>query len=308
MKIISIISPVYNEAANLPELIEKFLKLKNVLEKKNYYLKVVFINDGSLDNSEEIIINCKKKNDFINFYSLSKNFGHQEAIFAGLKETVSDYYGVIDSDLQQDPMLFDDMLQNFKDHNCEVVQMQKKYTNYENKIKIFFSKFFYNFFNKLTNINLKSGSSDFYLISRDVRDLIIKSHISKNFIRGFIHSLGFNTMFIQYVPGKRVNGKSNFNLMQQLDFAITGLYYYGKKISLYVLVLSIFIFLFSLIYLAYLVFSFFFLDTIVQGWSSIVVLVLFFGTLNIFLSSILIFFILKIFYITSKKPFYHKKK
>ena len=307
MKNISIISPVYNEEKNLPFLINKFLELKKEIEKKDYQLKIIFVNDGSSDNSKEHIEDTIKNNDFISIINLTKNFGHQEAIYAGLKETTADYYGVIDSDLQQDPILFNNMLRNLEDHNCDIVQMRKKYSNYESSLKIFFSKFFYKIFNKLTKIDLRPGSSDFYLFSNQVKESIISTHISKSFIRGYIHWAGFKTIFIQYTPEKRNFGKSNYSFIKQLEFAMTGIYYYGQKISLYILVLSIIILLISFIYILYLIYDHYFMGTQTKGWASITILILIFGTINIFLTSILAFFVIKIFNTTGKKPTYLKK-
>lgn len=309
MKLISIISPVYNEENNLPLLIEKFLSLKDQINKKNINLQLIFVNDGSNDNSFKILKNFKSKYDFVKIINLTKNFGHQEAIFAGLESVDSDFYGVIDSDLQQDPILFVTMIDKIINNSCEVVQMQKLNTlKYENRLKIFMSQLFYRFFKILTKIELRPGSSDFYLFTKKIRDLIISTDISKNFIRGFIHWLGYKTVFIEYTPQKRIHGKSNYNFTEQLNLGVNGIYYYSQKITNYILTLSIFIALCSLIYFIYIMIEHFYFHTQIEGWATIIALVLFFGAVGIFLNSLIVFFVLKIFNVVSKKPFYIKKK
>ena len=309
MKLISIITPVYNEENNLPLLMDKFLSLKDQINEKNINLQLIFVNDGSNDNSFKILKNFESKYNFVKIINLTKNFGHQEAIFAGLESIDSDFYGVIDSDLQQDPILFVTMIDKIINDSCEVAQMQKlNNLKYENRLKIFMSQLFYKFFKILTKIDLRSGSSDFYLFTKKIRNLIISSDISKNFIRGFIHWLGYKTVFIEYTPQKRIHGKSNYSFTEQLNLGVNGIYYYSQKITNYILTLSIFVALSSLIYFIYIMIEHFYFHTQIEGWATIIALVLFFGAIGIFLNSLIVFFILKIFNIVSKKPFYIKKE
>ena len=309
MSTIAIISPVFNEESSLPLLLEKFLALKELINKKNYDLRIVFVNDGSKDNSYQVLKNLKDKYNFITIVNLTKNFGHQEAIFAGLESIESDFYGVMDSDLQHDPILFVTMLDRIINNNCEVVQMQKiNKIYYENKFKTFISSLFYKVFKKFTKIELKPGSSDFYLFTKKIRHLIVSSEISKGFIRGFIHWLGYKSVFIEYTPEKRIYGKSNYNFTEQLNLGVNGIYYYSKKITFYILTLSIFVSICSLFYFLYILVEYFYFNTLIEGWATIIALILFFGAISIFLNSIIVFFILKIFNIVSKKPFYIREE
>ena len=209
-KKLNIVSPVFNEEGNIESFFKKLLPVKKVLEDK-YEINIIFVDDGSRDKSSTIIEKIEKDNNSVKALYFTRNFGHQNAIVAGLKEYQADFYLVMDSDLQQDPDLIETMIQNMESSKCEIVQMEKKYTDYENIFKRNFSKIFYSLFSKLTNIQIHKGSSDFFLISHRVREEIINSKISYNFLRGFLHWTGFKKLFISYIPDKRMDGRSGYS-------------------------------------------------------------------------------------------------
>lgn len=307
MKKVTIITPVYNEENNLKLLEEKFDDLKTKLKDKSLELEVLIVNDGSIDNSDRLIKEISARKNYIKYINLIKNFGHQEAIFAGMSFADSELYGVIDSDLQQDPSLFLNMYDTLKINKCDIVQMKKKYLSYENRLKIFLSRFFYKFFKFLTRINIKPGSSDFYLITKKVRNSIISNDISVHFIRGYIHWAGFSKVYIEYSPEKRKNGVSSYSLLKQIEFGMTGIYFYSQKIALYVLILSMVLIFLSFVYFLIVIFDKFYYGTQVPGTVTLTVLSLIFGSVTIFINSILLFLIFKVFNKVLKKPFFIKK-
>jgi hypothetical protein len=127
--------------------------------------------------------------------------------------------------------------------------MKKKYSNYESSIKRFFSKFFYYFFSKIAQIDIKPGSSDFYIFTYNVRNMVISSNTSRFFLRGFLHECFLKKDYLEYTPFKRLRGVSKYNMFKQLDFALTGIYFYRRKLfiiisSLLIIPISFFIMLF----------------------------------------------------------------
>jgi len=299
---LSIITPIYNEEKNL---INFFNVLKKTVEKfdENYLIEIILVNDGSNDDSLKICQRIKNENPYVKVISLTRNFGHQNAILSALKTISSDLYLVLDSDMQHDPSHLNTIIENFQSSRVNIIQMKKKYENHEGFIKSFFSKIFYTIFEKFTDINIEKGSSDFYLITKKVRDQIINSNISFNFLRGFIHWSGFSKLYITYVPNKRIHGKSKYGFIKQLEFALTGVYFYQSKFFVYLFLISLFLFFTALIYIFYIIYSFYFAGSIEQtGWSTLVIILLFFGSFIILLNSFVIFIIMKIFNFVSKKP------
>jgi polyisoprenyl-phosphate glycosyltransferase len=302
-KTICIISSFFNEEHNL----EKHLKcLENFRKKslKNYNIKLVLVNDGSTDNSSKLLKKLVKNKKYIEIINLTKNFGQQIAIYAALKKYKADYYGVIDSDGQQDPLLFLRMIKMLKEKKVEIIQMQKKYGQYEGYLKQFISRMFYALFAYLTNIDLKPGSSDFYLFTKNVQKEIAVSETSKYFLRGFIHSLGLKKCYIKYDPSKRENGVSKYSIDKQLDFALTAIYLYGTKIFTQIFIFSFILIFISFIFIIYSIYEHYVHDVQAPGWASIIILVTFFGAINVFFITLVTFFSIKFGSVMSKKVNY----
>lgn len=306
-KNLNIIAPVFNEEGNLQNF---FSKLKITIDKINqkYNVKIIFANDGSIDNSFEILQSIKQKVDYVEIINFTKNFGHQNALLAGLKEYEADLYLVMDTDLQHNPSLIEIILQNFEKSQAEIVQMSKNYTDYEPIFKRTFSKYFYLLFSKFTKINIDPGSSDFFLITHKVREELINANISHNFIRGFIHWTGFKKITINYSPEKREKGVSNYSYLKLLEFALTGFYFYTTRLFIFIFIFAALIMLFCFIYSIYIIYSYLTGGlSEYAGWSTITILILFFGSISLLLNSVLLFFLTKIFDYSSNKPNYIKK-
>ena len=308
-KTISIISAFYNENENLKNFVNKFEVSRSLLIKAGYKVNLILVNDGSTDNSLKIAKIISKKKKYIKILSLTKNYGQQIAIFSALKSFDSDLYGAIDTDGQQDSKFFLKMAKILKKNNLDVVQMKKKYGNYEGYFKKIFSKIFYYMFTKLTNIDLQSGSSDFYLFTKKVRNEIISSIVSKFFLRGFIHWTGFPKKYIEYLPAKRLKGVSKYDIYRQLDFALTAIYLYGTKLFVKLFILSSILIFLSIFFIAFVVYNHYFLGSTVPGWATLAIIVTLSGSLNLFFCCLITFFSTKLGNILSiKSDFIVKNK
>ena len=307
-KKICIVSAFYNECDNLTKFISTFDKTRTLLLKRGYNVSLVLVNDGSTDNSILTVKKILKKKKYIKLISLTKNYGQQIAIFTGFQKNDADFYGAIDSDGQQDPKYFIQMLKNLEQNKFDIIKMKKKYGNYEGSFKKLFSKFFYFIFNKLTNIKLESGSSDFYMFTKRVRNEIISSNISKFFLRGFIHWTGFPKRNLDYLPTKRLKGVSKYNIYRQLDFALTAIYLYGTKLFIQLFIVSFIIMILSILFIMYIIYDYFFLGSLVPGWATLSILITFSGSLNIFFCCLITFFSVKLGNILSIKPNYIVEK
>ena len=308
-KKLNIISPVFNEADNLDAFFNKLKNVKTNLE-KSFDTNIIFVDDGSEDASQKTLKKLEEENNFIKTIFFTKNFGHQSAVFAGLSTFDADLYLVLDSDLQHDPSLIDLMIKNLNEFNCEIVQMKKKYSSYEGFFKRLSSKIFYNLFSKVSDISIESGSSDFFLITNKVRKEIINSKISHSFLRGFLHWSGYSKVVIEYEPNKRIAGRSSYNLLKQLEFALTGIYYYSNKLYLYLFILSSVILLGCIIYIIIILIDYFFLggkSIFISGWTTLVILLLFFGSASVLFNSVMLFLLMKIFGFSGNKPFFIEK-
>ena len=148
-KKINIISPIFNEEHNINKFYQKLKIVSDKIQDK-YEITLILVDDGSKDNSAEIIRKLVNEEKNIKGLFFTKNFGHQAAIFAGLREFDADYYAVLDADLQHNPELIELMIQNLESNKCEIIQMKKQNVNYEGLIQRYISRLFYYVFSKLT--------------------------------------------------------------------------------------------------------------------------------------------------------------
>ncbi|MBQ3297967.1 MAG: glycosyltransferase family 2 protein [Bacilli bacterium] len=244
---IDIIVPAKNEEENI-ELIFKEIRKKLRNKKHN----IIFVDDGSTDETFEEMKKLASKNKKIKVISFTRNFGKDAAIYAGLKYSTSEYVAIIDADLQQDPKYIVEMLE-FLENNSDydVVTMVNDYSK-SKKIQRFMKKCFYKIMENNTGQNYEIGASDFRVMRRNVVKAMLEITEKNRFTKGLFSYLGFKQHSISYVPNKRQAGKSKFNLINQFRYALKGiisfsilplskLAAFGIIMSLLVLLMSVFI-------------------------------------------------------------------
>lgn len=300
MKKITVICPVYNEEENIKLFFKKLL----IAKKKIKNLNILFIDDGSEDKSLLFIKELHKKNKNIKFISFNKNYGHQNAILAGLEIIESDYYIVMDTDLQHDPKFLPKMFNLISSTKSDLVQMKKDDTSYENFFKSFLSKTFYSFFRKLVNIDIENGSSDFYIINKSLRNKVLKSKFGNNFLRGLIHWLSIKKTYISYSPAKRNAGRSKYNFTKQTSFGLKGIVNFFSQFYFILFQFALFSSIISIGYILYIVYDYFNNGISVDGWNTIIILILLFGIAQILISSIQIYVLNRIYSFVGSKPNY----
>lgn len=305
MKSLTLILPIYNEEQNISKLCNILIDIQKQIYEKKIELKVLLVDDGSTDDWYKFFKEFKKKYNFFNCIKFVRNYGHQAAIMAGLKETESDLYACMDSDLQQSPNLLLDMIDDLtNDQKLRYVHCIKNNSSYENKIKIFFSTYFYKIFKLVTKINLSPGGSEFWMITKKVRNDIINDNNAIGFIRGFFYLKGYNGKKIFYEPKKRELGNSKFKMFNQIDLSINAFFNLSKKFYLIFFFFSLISILFFII-LSFYVLTNFFLNLTIPGWSSVMILVLFISIFNFLSFSITIFLQYKIINIITKDKNYY---
>lgn len=245
--IVDIIIPACNEEINIKNIYQEINK-----KLRNIKYNIIFVDDGSTDETFEEMKVLASKNKKIKVISFTRNFGKDAAIYAGLKYSTSEYVAIIDSDLQQDPKYIVEMLE-FLENNSDydVVTMVNDYSK-SKKIQRFMKKCFYKIMENNTGQNYEIGASDFRVMRRNVVKAMLEITEKNRFTKGLFSYLGFKQHSISYVPNKRQAGKSKFNLINQFRYALKGiisfsilplskLAAFGIIMSLLVLLMSIFI-------------------------------------------------------------------
>lgn len=210
---LSVVIPVYNEQ----EVINKFYdKLKEITLNISYEL--IFIDDGSTDNTLEILKNIYKEDKKnIKIISFSRNFGKEAAMYAGLKSSRGKYTVIIDADLQQNPKYILEMIKFLDENNdyCSICMIQKKARVFKN--------IFYKLMNKITNIDIINGASDFRMFRRNVVESILLLSEKDRFSKGIFSWVGFKTYYQEYEVQERKGGKSKWPFIKLMRYAIDGI-------------------------------------------------------------------------------------
>lgn len=299
-KTISIVIPLFNEEGNLDKLISE---LDSHTSSLPYIFNYLFIDDGSSDNSLELIKEISKNNSKVNFIEFSKNFGHQLALKAGLDNSYTDAVISMDADLQHPPSLIPALIKEWENGYDVVFTIRKD----DEKLSFFkrkTSKYFYKLINYLAQIKIEVGAADFRLMDQKVVSEFRKFDENDLFIRGLVSWLGFKQKSIDYEPQERYSGKSKYTLKKMFNFAIQGITSFSIKPLYLTIYFGIIISLISVVfYILYLLYAFFY-DSVISGWASLLCTVVFFGGLNLTVLGIIGIYIGKMFMQTKNRPNY----
>ena len=226
MKKVSLVIPMYyeEEVAN-----ECYKKVKEVLcGLKDYEYEIVFVNDGSKDRTLEILEGIAENDENVKVISFARNFGHQCAVTAGLKEVTGDAIVIIDADLQDPPELIPDMLKLWEEGN-EVIYAKRKKREGESAFKLFTAKMFYKTLNGLSDVEIPKDTGDFRLVDKKVVDVINSLPEHNKFLRGLFSWVGFRQIPFEYERKERFAGKTKYQLKKMLKLAYDGIIGFSSK-------------------------------------------------------------------------------
>ncbi len=270
---ISVVIPVFNEESNLPVLYERLVN--SVTAISNDY-ELIFVNDGSKDNSLNILKELSLKNAQVKYIDFSKNFGHQLAVFAGLENAKGDAIVIIDADLQDPPELIKDLYVKMKE-GYDVVYAQREQRAGESWHKLMTAKLFYRFINRLSEVSIPLDTGDFRIISKKINDIIVSMPERNKFLRGQIAWTGFNQTFVSYKREERYAGKTNYSYSKMFSFAFDGITAFSNLPLRLATYLGFAVSLISFFFILYTLYQKYFKHDVVQGWSSLMVSILFIG-------------------------------
>ncbi len=296
---LSIIVPLFNEE---DVLILFYNSLMESMNKIDVSYEIIFIDDGSSDKTNQILQNLSNKNLNIKFISFTRNFGHQNAIWAGLEYSSGNAVIMMDGDLQHPPELIHQLYEHW-DSGYRIVQTVRNDVNTP-KFKKFSSIIFYKFLNMISELPIDNSTADFRLIDRKVVSCLLQFKESDLFIRGLIPWLGFKTKFIHFNVKERLAGQSKYTLVKMLKFAMTGITSFSTfplKIASYsgILIASL-----SFLVGLYSIYTKLVFNETVQGWTSLMVGVFFIGGIILVSLGILGEYIGKLFLEVKKRPKY----
>lgn len=304
MKTVDIVIPCYNEEESIKIFYTECNKI--VSQIKGYSFNYIFINDGSDDRTLEevkILINSNSNVDYISF---SRNFGKEAAILAGLKESKGDYVILMDVDLQHPPRLILQMI-SFVEEGYDSVAAKRLDRNGEKKYREYFSKKFFKLINKISDVKITEGATDYRIMTRQMVNCVLELEERQRFTKGIFEWVGFNTKWIEYESEERVAGVTKWSYIGLLKYALEGIVGFSTaplKLSSFV---GIVISSFSFIY-----FFITFIKTLIKGidmpgYASIVCFITFLGGIQLIALGVMGEYLSKTYLEVKKRPSYFVK-
>ena len=298
---ISIVIPTFNEEGNIEILYQKITEAFEGTTHTNF--EIIYVNDGSSDDSLEKIKTLSLTDERVKFISFSRNFGHQNALKAGLDYAQGDAVISMDADLQHPPALIPEMIRLWQDGN-QVVYSIRKNGKELSFLKKTTSKFFYKLINYLSDTKLEEGTADFRLLDKKVVKALKQYNESNLFFRGIIPTLGFKQIGIPYQPQERFSGTTKYSFSKMLKFALTGITSSSAKPLYFSIYLGLFFAAIAFLYGIYAIYISIFTNDAVLGWTSLIASILFIGGLQLIMMGIVGVYLGKLFTQSKNRPNY----
>jgi dolichol-phosphate mannosyltransferase len=297
--LLSLVIPLFNEEENIQPLYDAIDKAT-----KGISIEIIFVDDGSKDKSLAIIKNLSHKDDRIQFLSFSRNFGHQNALKAGIDYSKGDCVISMDADLQHPPELIPSLIEKWKE-GYDVVYTIRKYDKKTAFFKKITAALFYGIIRSLSKTKIEKGTADFRLLDKKIIKEIKALKENYLFLRGMVSWMGFSQSSITYIAPERQAGKTKYSFRKMIKFAFSGITSFSTK----PLQLSTFFgFLIAgaaFLYALYAIIASTFTDVVIEkGWTSVIVSVLFIGGIQLIMIGILGEYLGKLFIENKRRPNY----
>lgn len=303
MKAIDIVLPVFNEEESLPAFHQALTNELRLLADR-YRFQIIYVLDPCPDNSLGVLRNIAARDPNVTVLHLSRRFGHQMSIVAGIDHSHGCAVIMMDCDLQHPPSVIPQLLAMFE-QGYEIVHTIREYDDETGFFKRWTSGQFYKLQNLLSPIAIENGAADFRLISRKVAIVFQQSIREQNqFLRGLFHWVGFNSTRISFVSPARAAGRTKYQLLRLLAFSVAGITSFSKVPLRFATLLGFSMSGLSVLYGIYLVLVYFFAGHLPPGYTSLIVVILFIGGLQLTVLGILGEYLGSIFDEVKHRPLY----
>jgi len=305
MELLSVVVPAYNEQEAVPIFYGELVKTAGKLKAEDDIdVELLFIDDGSKDNTLEEIMKLRQSDKRVRYVSFSRNFGKEAAIFAGLENSRGDYIVTMDADLQDPPALLPQMIEAIKKEGYDSAATRRVTRKGEPPVRSFFARCFYKLINRMSNADIVDGARDYRMMTRKMADAIISMKEYNRFTKGIYGWIGFKTRWFEYENVERVAGETKWSFWKLFGYAIDGIVgfstaplsiatYFGIFMAFVAFILIIFIIVKKLVF-----------GDPTSGWSSMVCILLMLSGIQMFCMGIVGQYLSKTYLETKRRPIY----
>jgi len=299
MTFFSLVIPVYNEESIIQQL---YSRCTEALEKITDHYEIICIDDGSEDNTLSYLLRFHQEDKRFKVLSLSRNFGHQSALLAGLTFTKGEYVGIIDGDLQDPPETLQKLVTKLEEGFDVVYAVRKK--RKENFIKRSIYQSYYRILRRMSNVEIPLDSGDFSVMRRFVVDYILKMPEQSLFIRGIRSWVGFRQTGVEYERDKRQTGIPKYTFRKLFLLAYNGIFSFSNFPVKIISRIGFLVILFSFIYIVFTLIKKYFYGDVPQGYTTIIIFLILFNGVQLLALGLIGEYVLRIYDESRKRPLY----
>lgn len=302
MKKISVIVPCYNEQEAVPFFYEEMVRVEKSMQ--NYSFELIFVNDGSKDNTINVIRELAAKDEQVKFIDFSRNFGKEAAIYAGLSNATGDYVVMMDADLQDPPALLPEMVRYIEEEGYDSVATRRVTRKGEPPIRSFFARCFYKLINKMSKTEIVDGARDYRLMTRRFVNSLLELSEYNRFSKGLFGWVGYKTKWLEFENVERVAGETKWSFWKLFLYSIEGIVGFSTAPLAFSAVVGIVFCIVAFLFICVIVVKTLVFGDPVSGWPSMVCTSLLVGGIQLFCIGILGEYLAKTYLEVKKRPIY----
>ncbi len=301
MKTISILVPCYNEAQSLEMLYEEIVRVISTLD--DYRWEVLFVNDGSRDNTMEVIKGLKEKDGRISYVDLSRNFGKENAMLAGFDYAKGDAVVIMDADLQHPPAVIPEMIKKWEE-GYDDVYAQRKSRGKESWLRKRLTKSYYRLLQGSSRVDVLPNVGDFRLLDRKCVDALCQMRESGRYTKGMYCFIGFKKIGVEFETQDRVSGESSMSYKKLMNLALEGITSYTTAPLRWATFIGLIVSIFAFAYMVFVLIKAFLYGDPVAGYPTLLTVILFIGGVQLLTIGIIGEYLAKVFVEVKNRPVY----
>lgn len=299
---ISLIVPCFNEESALPLFWEKVSQVMEEMREQEF--EIIFVDDGSKDGTLAVIEQLAKQDGRVKYLSFSRNFGKEAAIYAGLKNSTSDYTAIMDADLQDPPSLLPSMLHAIREEGYDSVATRRVNRKGEPPVRSFFARMFYKLIRKMSDTDIVDGARDFRLMNRPFVNALLELNEYNRFSKGLFGWVGFRTKWIEFENTERIAGETKWSFFQLVRYSLDGMISFSTAPLKLASFTGMFMCIISFLAIIFIIVRQLLFGGSAFGWPSMACIVIFIGGIQLLCIGILGSYLSRTYMEVKKRPIY----
>lgn len=303
---ISIIVPCYNEEEAAPIFYEEIVKIATKMKKVDF--EFIFVNDGSKDKTLQVLRELNEKDERVRYVSLSRNFGKEAGMLAGLEAARGDYIAIMDVDLQDPPHLIEEMYEILKTEDYDCVATRRVSRDGEPPIRSFFARCYYKLINKISKTEIVDGARDFRLMTRQMVDSVLELKEYNRFSKGIFSWVGYNTKWLEYKNVERVAGTTKWSFWKLFLYSLESIIAFSTVPLSIAAIMGILFCLIAFVMIIFIIIKTLTVGDPVAGWPSLVCIIFFVSGVQLFCLGVIGQYLAKTYLEVKNRPVYIVKE